>query len=121
MLVATKFTQKRKILGYGFIILVLISYSIFMIYDYYVETLDLSGGDVGLPAYISRLSAGPGSELLGNNDSEKVDSESIIREYFNIDLFYDPKFRALKENTAEIIDIDLGKRDPFKSFLEEKK
>ena len=116
MLVDTKITQKSKIVAYGFIMFIMVSFSIYLAYDYYVESLELSGADSGLPAYISRLGSGAGLKVV--DDEEVKDSESRIREYFDIDLFYDPKFRALKENVAEDIDLDLGKRDPFKSFVE---
>ncbi|MBL7057723.1 hypothetical protein ISS03_00110 [Patescibacteria group bacterium] len=114
MLIATKVTQKKKLAVHSAIILTMVVGTIYLTYSYYVKTFDLTEPDLGLPAYY-----GSRSSAIVDINKDKVDGEDVmskIQRYFDIELFYDPKFRSLRENSAEVIDINLGKKDPFKSF-----
>lgn len=116
MLVATKITQKRNLAIFGLITLVALSGSIYIVYDNYVKNLDLKAPKSILKAYYGAS----GGILIEERKvvSEEESQISKIKKYFDIDLFYDQKYRSLRENTASDINISVGVKDPFKKFNE---
>lgn len=114
MLVATKINKKRSLIAYSAITFCMLAFSIYLVYNNYINSLELRAPESTLAAYYGDSSGVqiPESEEV----EEKESSASKIRKYFNIDIFYDKKYRSLRENSADTIDLNLGKRDIFKSF-----
>ncbi|MCX6799903.1 MAG: hypothetical protein NT091_02025 [Candidatus Falkowbacteria bacterium] len=117
MLIATKITKKRELFTYGLAILVALIGSVYLFYNYYLTSIDLNSAQTSLAAYAGGVSDSSGDTLGTGTASTSDNIEAKMRQYFNVDLFYDPKFQDLKENTALDVQLDLGKRDPFQSFL----